>query len=695
MANNSIQHTNVSQPTQQAIQRALIYNDSSTGNSRQQSFSTVINKAVVPRIVRSLSNEPQVGSVQQESTRTKRAAEVKRESLTAEVSGSNIERGAQLKVSDRNGTRVIHDRDDGQIDGKIQFQVNPNENGDYSIKVDNDQAPDFSFNANVGNTQVEGLKPGIQDTLSHAPAVSIINNGNQLQIKANFSAEQINLFKTITKGNLIGNLGSTPADPRNQQFERQLLDGTADPHKVSQLLSRIDNTRQLAISNVNERLFDVVNNLRELEGINLKKPLSTDSSAVASQKLFEGMQQVSALGTALQSTYGDLQQALKQANSYGISDEYLAAGLKALEFNGKTGEAALKAMETKIQSAADNFFDKATELIKVGDQLIGRIKDYEAKKQMMDTLQTVLGFATLSFSFAGAARSLFKGAAGFLKASKNTKLLKEGADNAKSAADEAQTALNEAIKNTRPRVPGSARYRPDLIALDRQREKTLGLQKIAGDAQKAFNDGVKEVSKKRNALLDSAKTGLDSATSTASTINLTIARHRPGVEQPDTGLANQTDQFMSSGDSAGLRDSASYQRFHKTFVDMYLKYAIALDMGDKVAHHHAYGEYDDGGYDMVHMPPPEAHQQKRKEMEAQVIELNNNAQPGEFYYLVDQRKSRGFWRQSSWTLDIVKIDTGAYMKVPERAYLHGNNVTRDFSEFIPDFDVTDYVGIIS
>ncbi|MCX4029810.1 hypothetical protein H0A36_15995 [Endozoicomonas sp. SM1973] len=692
---NSIQYTGVSPSTQPTVRYASPHGSASVSNQNPP-FSSVINKTVVPNIIRSLSNEQQSGSEHSRAARTKRAAEADSRTLTGVVSGSNIERGAQLTVSDRNGTRVVHDRDDGHIDGVIHIRVNPNQNGDYSIKVDNDQAPDFSFTANAGNTQVQGLKPGIQDTLSHAPAVSITNNGSGLQIKANFSTEQIALFKTITNGNLIGNLGSSASDPRNQQFEQQLLAGTADPYKVSQLLNRVDSARRSAIMNVNERLFDVVNNLRGLEGVNLKKPLPTDSSTVASQKLFEGMQQLSTLGTALQSTYGDLQQALKQAKDYGVSDDYLASGLTALEFNGKTGEAALQAMETRIKAAADNFFDKATDLVKSGDQLIGRIKDHEAKKQMIDTLQTVLGFVTLSFSFAGAARSLFKGAAGLLKASKNTKLLKEGAESAKKAADEAQTKLAEAIKNTRPRVPGSARYRPDLIALDRQREKTLGLQKIAGDAQKAFNDGVKAVSKKRNALVDSVKTGLDSATSTASTINLTIARHRPGVKQvDDSALVRQADQFMSTGDSAGLRESASYQRFHNTFVDMYLKYAVALDMGQKVEHHHAYGEYDDGGYDMVHMPPPEAHKRKRKEMEARVVELNNQANPGEFYYLVDQRKSRGFWRQSSWSLDIIKIDTGAYMKVPARAYLHGNNVTRDFSEFIPDFDSADFVGIIS
>ncbi|MCX4025957.1 hypothetical protein H0A36_27545 [Endozoicomonas sp. SM1973] len=455
---------------------------------------------------------------------------------------------------------------------------------------------------------------------------------------------------------------SSPSDPNNPTLESRLLTGAAHPDVVDKLLSDVEQSRQKVISEVNERLHDFVNTIEGLGGINFSEPYSSDSSTVGSEKLFKGIKQIQSTWNHIQSTFGRLNNALTKAKDFGVSDEYLATGLNAIDFRTKTGLDALMYMESAIQASVDTFLEKASQLMKSGDQLISNIESYEEKKKTWEMVETIMSFVTLATAGTGMVKGIFKGARSFMKKSGEAVTAKQAADTARNAATKELEKLN--------RMNGH----PHGMLKVQQRKLVLQTQKTAGDEQVKFLAIQKEVSKVRNNLIEVA--GIKpvdwSATSVRTSLS-TVNKYKQNPSKVNTEIKEKVTDFINRGDSSLLQQSESFKRFHKTFIDLCIEYSWKTNSYTRVSEsenngHLTYKQEVYRNAARTKSTTSKEYQKIKWQMVEDAKKLNER-NDDYFYYVKDDKEEYPLALKNKYSLTLNKLYTGSYIPVTHRDVL--------------------------
>ena len=542
--------------------------------------------------------------------------------------GSNIQLGATLTVNDAAGVRTIEDGADGRVDGVLTFDFDLGEDLSATFAVDNYQAPDFTFKFSPGGA----FEPTAtsSDAIAFAPEVTLnAADGGNFDFRANLSKDQIAHYNTVTNNNLIGNSGSRGDDPANGRFAQRLQSGEATSQETQGLFNRVEAERANAIQNASVKLDAVVNDLRDMgENGFFPSEGGADPSSVQRQN-FNTVKRLASAAQSLEQKFGDYNQAVQAALAKGVDPQRLIDGVT----NGR-GEAGIKDFEAQVKQAADGFYKQAADLVAKNEKVLNDSVDARDRKQAMDAIQSVLGLATGLGGLANTAFTTFRSLG---------KLGEAGAKLA-TAKGTRDTAMKTLLENG-ARRGGRIRARPE-------DQKALKAAQDGFDAElKAHKDAVKDFGQQVYAQAANIN-------DTAATAKFVYHRHENG-QKGVKGNAEAEQRFaalMSQGDSSGLREGPGYKAFAQNVGGLLARnVAYTPEASTNSDDFSSYSEYEDNQKDFAEIPAPQSHKDHVQQNIKKAEELNRTAKPGERYFVVDERFSRGLWKSVAFHTRIAKV----------------------------------------
>ncbi|MCY1740865.1 hypothetical protein [Ensifer sp. SL37] len=581
-------------------------------------------------------------------------------SQRAMLKGSNIQVGAQLSIRDRNGMRNIQDGDDGSDDGVFNFDFVPDENATVELSVDNNQAPDFSFKLASG--AVSDVSAGKRDAFSRPPAINLGDNegGGDLSLSANLSQEQIDHYRIVTGNNLVGNVGAGPGDPAGDRFAERLISGRVSADEAQGLFDRVEGHRQDAIAKVSSKLTDVINDLRDMPENGFSATASgVDPSSVQRQNS-DTLKQLVAAGQALQQKFGDYHKAMQEAYNKGVDPARLIDIVT--EGRGQTG---ITDLENQISAATDDFYKSAADLIEKNDQALNKTIDARDTKATLDILQSVLGVVSDIGGLAIGTVTALRGLGRLVDAKVAEKATGHVVDVARKDFDSTMRAA--AHNATRA---GGGRWH--LQAADRAKQKDAATRleqagKMHEEAQDKLRDSWRDTAQQ------SAGVGMG-INGTVSDAKFIAQRHeggRHGVRSGAVDTQKPAALLETQGELSALHKGTGYKAFNEKAAGM-LTREIAYDpkSGENSNAFSSYSEYEDSREDFATVPVPLQHQRKLEQNMKEAAKLNDSAELGERYFVIDERFSRGHLRQVAFHTRIVKVSNWPLGAAPLRI---GNN----------------------
>ncbi len=326
---------------------------------------------------------------------------VKPREINVQIKGTAIEQGASYVVLNKDGQEIaegVDGEDGGVADGVIKFSTDESQIEGLRVSIDNSRSHDFFLSVSPSTSSVSSVgddsRDGSENTKGPAATIDFKNENGTLGINANMSQEQVDYFKKIVNGNLIGNYASNPTDPQNKVLERKLLNGSASQAEISNLLENVNDVRQHKISSAKEALTRTLLNLDMVNSMGFEYPQSGDDPTKMAATVRSNVTKIiDRIGTLASNVYS-FDTAVAEALEYGVDPETLSNELsKNLELPINSNNPTEKVSFDSLDDVRAHVLDKVGDNLSTFKKQLDIVQSNESKtlsaKEAKDQQETI------------------------------------------------------------------------------------------------------------------------------------------------------------------------------------------------------------------------------------------------------------------------------------------------------------------
>jgi hypothetical protein len=626
--------------------------------------------------------------------------------------GTNIEKNSSIQITTGERTFIANDTKSDPItgvpvdDGVVEVELNLKElSGPISVVVTNHNAPDFEFELNPDPTGSSGFPQasspvtpsGNFDAKASPPdSIKLSEKDGALIVEANLGEKEVNyLLNDFLEGDLIGNKADNPAlNKSNEGLKDQLenqLPVSADT--MSYLWQQVNTRRKDAINLAITKADNVINTLRQTSTLIVTTAHSSDDPKVIAKENADVLQQVNGAVKTLKSEYGDLTLAIKDAINMGVDPIELQKKLS------KNRNGNPENLIDEIQKSSDKLFNNVAGILeennKIYDEATLNKWDEDAKNNVINGVLMGLEVASSLTSFG---LGVAKIPIAFKKAAEARRKLAESEALSRLAKTEfgpklvsdamADKFSPAALKDIKSLIEKSDTATLIEILENNPTETTNFWKVITQSA--GINGGIVaenlsvsdrnlEIAKFiQTTFLDQSKTGTSSSIrggSIKKSGDYTDHLNDASVNRDQTDFNGVLD---SSGDYSDLIKGPGYERLSTVQTAIAVQQIIDnpnnadVVPGSQSVTYAGNAMDSDFGY-FASFSPTVGHLEAVQRNLLKASELNKNANPGERYFVVDERFARGALRHPILSTKIVKVNNWSF-PIDDKTPLHvGNN----------------------
>ncbi len=324
--------------------------------------------------------------------------------------GTSIQQGAEIKAI--HGDVDIRTDDgtesdlDGSENGQVSVKLEPTNGNTLNFTVDSAQAPDFQGTIDLPSLPKDGSLIPVRVSLVDGSSIKIkeeqftfvpsvqakrVTNENgqvDVEVTANFSQNQVDVFKKITNNNLAQARFSGGRTQSSDEVDRKLVDGTASS-EVNRALDAVNDVQEEKIQAAKDayiryatRTLEIAEN--PLQAVTASKDLGAKQNEL--EKLYN---QVKRDATALGTEANNYEKAKQDAVATGVSEAELAEVISS-NLPKSFKERPLEEIESRIYEATGKYFGVVADQLDKSMKAVDESSDLKAADDTMKIINQVI-----------------------------------------------------------------------------------------------------------------------------------------------------------------------------------------------------------------------------------------------------------------------------------------------------------------